>query len=91
MLQTVEAVIDEQGNVRLLEPLTLSGPRRALVTILDDQLVAAGPLGDGWMDANRQIEGEGRPEDKAPDIILPAERQAATPFNDPLFEGLLPF
>jgi len=91
MLQTFEAVIDEQGNVRLLEPLTLSGPRRALVTILDDQLVAAGPLGDGWMDANRQIEGEGRPEDKAPDIILPAERQAATPFNDPLFEGLLPF
>ena len=91
MLQTVEAVIDEQGRVRLLEPLSLSGPRRALVTILDEPLAAAGLLDDGWTDANRQIEGEGRPEDKAPDIILPAERQAATPFNDPLFEGLLPF
>lgn len=91
MLQTVEAVIDEQGRVRLLEPLSLSGPRRALVIILDDQPIAAGPLDDGWTNANPQIEGEGRPEDKAPDSILPAERQAATPFNDPLFEGLLPF
>jgi hypothetical protein len=91
MLQTVEAVIDEHGRVRLLEPLSLSGPRRALVTILDDQFVAAGPLNDGGTDANRQIEGEGRPEDKAPDVILPTEHQAATPFNDPLFEGLLPF
>jgi hypothetical protein len=36
MLQTVEAVIDEHGNVHLLEPLQLSAPRRALVTILED-------------------------------------------------------
>ena len=36
MLQTVEAVVDETGNVRLLEPLHLSSARRALVTILDD-------------------------------------------------------
>ena len=36
MLQTVEAVIDETGNVRLLEPLQLSSVHRALVTILDD-------------------------------------------------------
>lgn len=36
MLQTVEAMIDEAGNVRLLEPLQLSSVRRALVTILDD-------------------------------------------------------
>jgi len=91
MLQTVEAVIDEQGNVGLLEPLSLPGPRRALVTVLDEHLVAAGPLGQGWTDTNRLIEGEGRPEDKAPDSILPAERQAMTSFNDPLFEGLLPF
>ena len=91
MLQTVEAVIDEQGNVRLLEPLSLSGPRRALVTILDEHLGAAGLPADEWMGARGMIEGEGRPEDKAPDSILPAERQAAAPFNDPLFEGLLPF
>ncbi len=36
MLQTVEAVIDETGNVRLLEPLQLSSAHRALVTILDE-------------------------------------------------------
>ena len=36
MLQTVEAMIDGTGNVRLLEPLHLSSTRRALVTILDD-------------------------------------------------------
>ena len=34
MAQTVEAVIDEQGQVRLLEPLHLPSPRRALVTVL---------------------------------------------------------
>ncbi len=36
MIQTVEAVIDEQGNVRLLEPVHLSAARRALVTILEE-------------------------------------------------------
>jgi hypothetical protein len=35
MLQTVEAMVDETGNVRLLEPLHLSSLHRALVTILD--------------------------------------------------------
>ena len=37
MLRTVEAVIDEQGQVRLLETVPLVGARRALVTILDDE------------------------------------------------------
>ena len=36
MIQTVEAVVDEQGMVRLLEAIHLSAPRRALVTILDE-------------------------------------------------------
>ena len=36
MIRTVEAVIDEHGNVRVLEPVTLPEARRALVTILDD-------------------------------------------------------
>ena len=34
MVQTVEAIIDEQGQVRLLEPLSLPAPQRALVTVL---------------------------------------------------------
>jgi hypothetical protein len=42
MLQTVEALIDETGNVRLLEPLKLSSTRRALVTILDE--IQAAPV-----------------------------------------------
>jgi hypothetical protein len=36
MIRTVEAVVDARGNVRLLEEVHLPGPRRALVTILDD-------------------------------------------------------
>jgi len=42
MLQTIEAVIDETGNVRLLEPLHLSSVHRALVTILDETHPIAG-------------------------------------------------
>jgi hypothetical protein len=34
MMKTVEAIVDEKGNVRLLEPVRLGVPRRALVTIL---------------------------------------------------------
>jgi hypothetical protein len=34
MLQTVEAQIDENGQIRLLEPLTLPHPTRVLATIL---------------------------------------------------------
>lgn len=35
MLQTVEAIVDPSGAVRLLEAVTLSSPRRALVTLLE--------------------------------------------------------
>ena len=37
MIKTVEVVIDERGNVRLLEPVRSGGVRRALVTILDER------------------------------------------------------
>ena len=36
MIRTVEAVVDSEGNVRLLEEVQLPGPRRALVMILED-------------------------------------------------------
>lgn len=36
MMQTVEAIIDENGQVRLLENVRLSAARRALLTILED-------------------------------------------------------
>ncbi|MEX2287818.1 MAG: hypothetical protein WD648_12060 [Planctomycetaceae bacterium] len=37
MIRTVEGVIDKEGIVRLLEPIPLTGSRRALVTILDEE------------------------------------------------------
>ena len=55
MLQTIEATIDEQGNVRLLQPIQLSKPRRAYVTILDDErdspetaLLSEASLAEDW-------------------------------------------
>ena len=36
MIRTVETVIDEQGNVHLLEAVSLSASRRAFVMILDE-------------------------------------------------------
>ncbi|HJR08874.1 MAG TPA: hypothetical protein VJ842_16570 [Pyrinomonadaceae bacterium] len=36
MIQTIKAVVDEQGRVRLLEEIKLTGVRRALVTILEE-------------------------------------------------------
>ena len=64
MIQTIEAAIDEQGNVRLLEPVRLAETRRALVTILEEQppagvseaaLLSEQALGEDW---NRPEEDE---------------------------------
>ena len=40
MIRTVEAVIDENGNVKLLERVRPTSARRALVTILEEEPVA---------------------------------------------------
>jgi hypothetical protein len=40
MIRTVEAVIDEQGNVRLLEAIQIPAARRALVMILEEEPTA---------------------------------------------------
>ena len=37
MIRTVEAIVDEQGQVRLSEPLRASRSQRALVTLLDEE------------------------------------------------------
>ena len=37
MIQTVEAIVDEHGAVRLLEPVHLDRQHRALVTILAEE------------------------------------------------------
>lgn len=36
MKQTLEAIIDEQSHVRLVEPVKIKGVHRALVTVLDE-------------------------------------------------------
>lgn len=36
-MKTVEAIIDENGKVQLLESVSLPEARRALVTILDEE------------------------------------------------------
>lgn len=41
MIQSLEAVVDRQGRVRLLGPVSLPAPRRAIVTILDEPVRAA--------------------------------------------------
>jgi hypothetical protein len=42
MIQTVEAVVGPDGRVLLLGPLSLSGPRRALVTVLEEPAAIPG-------------------------------------------------
>ena len=62
MIQTVEAVIDEEGNVRLLEPVHLPSVRRALVTILEDRQVT-GPSESALLSEAALAEDWDRPEE----------------------------
>ncbi len=61
MLQTVEAEIDAHGNIRLLEPLPVTTPRRVLVTLLAESASAengseaAAPAVSLPADATREI------------------------------------
>jgi hypothetical protein len=57
MIQTVEAVIDATGHVRLLGEVHVDAPRRALVTVLDEladvpgetALLAEAALAADWL------------------------------------------
>jgi hypothetical protein len=63
MIQTVEAVIDEQGRVRLLGPVHVDGLRRALVTVLDEP---AAVLGEAALLAEAALAADwNRPEEDA--------------------------
>ena len=55
MIRTIEAIVDEQGNVRLLDSIHLPTARRALVTILDEPahinetaLLSEAALAEDW-------------------------------------------
>jgi hypothetical protein len=53
----VEAIIDEKGNVKILQPVPLQGARRALVVVLDEPalkvaetaLLSEAALSEDWM------------------------------------------
>ena len=62
MIRTIEAVIDEQGNVRLLEPVHLPSARRALITILEDG-PAEGILESALLSEAALAEDWNRPEE----------------------------
>lgn len=53
-IPTVEAIVDADGRVHLTEEVHLSGARRALVTILDDQWVPVSETADLSEDALAQ-------------------------------------
>lgn len=54
---TVEAVIDEKGRVKILQPLSLQGARRALLVVLDEPalpvaetaLLSEAALAEDWL------------------------------------------
>ena len=59
-MRTVEAIIETSGEVRLVEPVRVTSPRRALVTILeeapsvhDTALLSEAALAEDW---NREEE-----------------------------------
>jgi hypothetical protein len=64
MKQTLEAIIDEQGVVRLLEPIHLPAARRALVTILEDS-PAAHPSETALLSERALAQDWNRPEEDA--------------------------
>ena len=40
-MRTIEAVINEEGQIRLLEPIEKGRPRRAVVVVLDEAAVSS--------------------------------------------------
>lgn len=63
MIQTVEAVIDEQGKVQLLEAIILPEARRALVTILEEE--PATELAEAALLSEQALSDWNRPEEDA--------------------------
>ena len=64
-MKTVEAIIETNGEVHLVEPIRVSSPRRALVTILEEAPAAhdAADLGEE-VRRRDELEGHaGRPLD----------------------------
>ena len=73
MIQTVEAIIDENGRVQLLEDIRLPGARRALVTILEEE-AGTGVSETALLSEQSLAEDWNRPEeDEAWSHLQPAQ------------------
>jgi hypothetical protein len=63
-MRTAEAIIDEHGTARLLEPVQVAGLRRALVIVLDEG--PAAPAHDAAILGERALAQDwNRPEEDA--------------------------
>jgi hypothetical protein len=72
MSKVIEAVIEPDGRVRLLEPVTIGAARRALVTVLDEAPSDLDPSVTGYAE-NALAEDWMRPdEDEAWSHLQPA-------------------
>jgi hypothetical protein len=62
MIQTVEAVVDAGGRVRLLGEVNVTSPRRALVTVLEEPATVPG---EAALLAETALSDWNRPEEDA--------------------------
>ncbi len=72
MIQTVEAVVDAAGRVQLLSEVPIAGPRRALVTVLDEPAVVPGEAAL-LAEATLAVDWNRPDEDAAWSHLLPAK------------------
>jgi hypothetical protein len=84
MLQTVEAIIEPSGVVRLLEKVRITTPKRAIVTVLDTLDQPDHALEPGHLDvllkflAEHPLPQECQRTAEAIDAQIQAERDART-------------
>lgn len=76
MIRTVEATIEERGTVLLREAVTLTGPHRALVIILDEDPRPARPPRQGWEEHFQQIAKAGEDRLLDADALVPTQWEA---------------
>ncbi len=63
MIQAVEAIVDENGQIRLRGEIRVDGPRRTLVMILDEP--ATNPPETAFLSETALAEDWSRPEEDA--------------------------
>lgn len=80
MYRTIEAIVHPDGRIEPLEPLAVSGPRRALLTILDEPPVevstrpGVSPSNEEFF-AQLQAEGLIEPLEDIPDDLRPLSEE----------------